>query len=369
MKTGFQMATMMVFSLSLFLFCAVFGAPVQVSGSDGQNHDVVRGDTLWDITHDYLANPFFWPKVWQYNPHVENPHRIYPGEVIRIPSPEELAEMGADIARMGATRIPAGLQEAPIIQGPIAYVGGYLVERDLFESSGFVLEFGEEPGEGVIVSTWEEKVFLSDRDLVHINLGSKNGVKTGDLFQVIHVGDVVVHPVTRLKIGKQAMVRGVMRVISVDEKLSTARIIKAYDAMSVGDSIRPYYQKPLVGAGDLSKEDKSINGVIVQNTLGKKVLAVRDVVYIDVGSENAVSPGDRFVVYRSGLPNQVSRKDAVHSGIESFPADIMGELVVLKTAKNTATALVTEELYEINPGDQVKYSPVSLPPIKKYDLN
>ena len=49
--------------------------------------------------------------------------------------------------------------------------------------------------------------------------------------------------------------------------------------------------------------------------------------------------------------------------------DIMGELVVLSTMKNTSTAVIVEELYEITPGDHVKYSPQSLPPIKKYDIN
>jgi hypothetical protein len=362
MKTGLQMSTMMVLLLSLFLLCGIFGAVSPVSGSNGRTHDVVRGDTLWDVSQQYLSNPFFWPKVWQYNPHVENPHLIYPGEQIRIPSPEELA-------RMGARGLPAALQKGSVIEGSIAYVGGFLIERDLFESSGFVLPKGEDLGEGVVLSSWEEKIYLTDRDLVHINLGSRNGVKTGDLFEVIHLGDEVIHPLNKLKIGKQALIRGILKVISVDEKLATARIIKAYHAVNVGDAIRPYYQKPLIGSRDLNREDKSIQGVIVQNTLGKSNLAVRDTVYIDVGSDDSVIPGDRFVIYRSGLPKQVSRDDAIQSGIDRFPADIMGELVVLKTAKNTATAVVTEELYEITPGDRIKYSPRSLPPIKKYDMN
>ncbi len=382
MKIGFKMATLAVLSISfLYLLSGRIGSAGAVSGSEGPAHSVVKGDTLWDLTEKYLANPFFWPKVWQYNPQIKNPHLIYPGNQVRIPSPEELERMGAaerpqtapaqtaPDKSMPAQSIPD--QAAPAIEGPVAYVGGYLVERDLFESSGFILPSGEKAGEGVIVSTWEEKALLTDRNVVHLNLDSRDGVKYGDLFQVIHMGEDVVHPETRYKMGKQATVQGILKVTSVQEKLSTASIIKTYNPIMVGDIVRSYHPQPLIGPNNLSTEDKSIQGVIVQNTLSKSNLAVRDMVYLDVGAENSVTPGDRFVIYRSGPPPQVSVKDAAISGIQAqdFPMDIMGELVVLSTMKNTSTAVIVEELYEITPGDHVKYSPQSLPPIKKYDIN
>lgn len=362
MKRGFQTVTLLVPALSLFLLCGIIGPTSAISDTEGRDHSVIKGDTLWDITQEYLANPFFWPKVWQYNPQVENPHLIYPGDRIRIPSPEELA-------RMGVTRAPAAREAGPVIQGPIAYVGGYLVARDLFESSGFVQPYKEEMGVGAVLSAWEEKDLLTDRDLVHVNLGARDGAKVGDLFEVIHEGDDVVHPVSRKKLGKQATVQGILKMKSVGEKVSTARIIKTYDPIMVGDRLRPYHPQPLIGPADLNEEDKSIQGVIVQNMRGKDNLAVRDTVYIDVGSEDAVTPGDRFIIYRSGTPPLVSHKVAERSGIREYPPDIMGELVVLKTMKETATAVVVEELYEIVPGDRLKYSPQSLPPIKKYDLD
>ena len=42
-------------------------------------HLVVKGDTLWDICEALYGNPWVWPKVWQLNPHITNPHWIYPG--------------------------------------------------------------------------------------------------------------------------------------------------------------------------------------------------------------------------------------------------------------------------------------------------
>lgn len=358
MKSRFQTAVLA--TLGACFVAGIVSLAGPVLGSDGRSHKVIRGDTLWDVTNQYLANPFFWPKVWQYNPHIENPHLIYPGDQVRIPSREELERMG--ISRP----VPSG---PTVSVGSTAFVGGYLVERALFESSGFIASPEELNWDGAIVSTWEEKNFLVDRDLVHVNMGSREGIKKGDLFQILRVGDDVIHPVTKKRLGKQVSVRGILQITASKETLSMARIIKAYSESEVGDKLRAYHAEPLVTSQDLSTESKSIEGIIVRNTVGKDNLTVRDVVYVDVGKEDGVTVGDRFIIYRGGEPFQVSRPDALSAGITEYPPDIMGELVVLAAGTKTATAVVVEELYEITPGDRVKYSPRSLPPIKKYAIN
>lgn len=57
--------------------------PEQTPVPDEVIHRVKTGDTLWDISEKYLGNPFLYKKIAEQS-NIENPHWIYPGDIIRI---------------------------------------------------------------------------------------------------------------------------------------------------------------------------------------------------------------------------------------------------------------------------------------------
>ena len=46
-------------------------------------HTVIKGDTLWAIAKKYVHNPFLYPELARLS-NIKNPHRIYPGNRVRI---------------------------------------------------------------------------------------------------------------------------------------------------------------------------------------------------------------------------------------------------------------------------------------------
>lgn len=66
------------------LTIATFAMAAEIRGGHPDTYVVQKGDTLWDIAGTFLDKPWLWPEIWQANPQVQNPHLIYPGDVLSL---------------------------------------------------------------------------------------------------------------------------------------------------------------------------------------------------------------------------------------------------------------------------------------------
>ena len=69
------------------LMFVLLGSLLAVTGTlhaQQRTHIVKDGDTLWSICEQYYGDPDLWPKLWQMNPFVTNPHFLRPGDVITL---------------------------------------------------------------------------------------------------------------------------------------------------------------------------------------------------------------------------------------------------------------------------------------------
>jgi LysM repeat protein len=85
-------------------------APTDASAS---HYGVVRGDTLWGISHHFYGNGTQWPQIAHANPSIANPNLIFPGQDFVIPGSSSLAQ---DAGSASTSNTPGSVVQQPQAQ-------------------------------------------------------------------------------------------------------------------------------------------------------------------------------------------------------------------------------------------------------------
>ncbi len=201
-------------------------------------------------------------------------------------------------------------------------------------------------GEIVAASNPGRSIF-GEHDIVFVNLGSNSGVKQGDQFTIYKKDKKIYDPESGDFLGYRIKVLGILQITKVEEAVSTATIIHSNEEIKVLDKLVPY--EPGTKTIDLTLAANPVKGYIVCGKQALTLYGENDIVYIDRGSDDGVQAGNTFVIYKDRKPvEDPATGDTLH-----LPKEILGKLLVIKVQGNTATAIITKSVKEINLGDKI----------------
>ena len=279
---GFFSAMILVLS-----FCFVLSGLTQEKKEAEGVYTIKKGDTLWNISARFLKDPFLWPKLWERNPYITNPHWIYPGNPIQLtaaePAKKEAAKeeskkvveekpkeaaKGQEVKKVEpapvekkpetvAEQKPAPVEIKPVPseeqeeeeateeEKPVRAEKKRVYFREI-RSAGFMSDI-EYRGIGIVLESKEGKNLMAEGDILYLTFRTSEPISIGDKYTVFRAGDEIRHPVTEKLIGRKYNIIGNIQLIDQYGSFFTARVIEAFDAIMAGDYIQPYSKEKMEG--------------------------------------------------------------------------------------------------------------------------
>lgn len=254
-------------------------------------YTVQEGDTLWDIASTFLSDPWYWPEVWYVNPQVENPHLIYPGDVLALVTID--GQPRITTARGSAYRLSPQARITPLEESiqTIAYE-----DIAAFLSRGLVLERDQLNQLPYILATREDHIIAAAGNDIYIRGGSP--APTGTRFSVVHVGDELVDPDDGKTVGYQAQYVG-EGVMSRGGDPATVTLTDTSREALLGD--RLIQEEDQLAMNFFPKAPSyEVDGRIISVVDGVSLIGQYQVVVVNRGSRDGLEPGDVLDIYQTG---------------------------------------------------------------------
>ncbi len=261
------------FAMILMLsFCFILPALAQETKEAEGVYTIKKGDTLWDISSRFLKDPFLWPKLWEKNPYITNPHWIYPGNPIRLTGVEPVKteepqkaveEKPQEVVKKPEVKEPevkepevekvetpappsveekqeevAEVKPAPVVEKPV-----YFRES---RSAGFMSNL-EYRGIGIVLESKEGKNLMANGDILYMTLKTGESIAIGDKYTVFRPAEEIRHPVTHKRIARKYNIIANVQLIDQRNNFYTARVIECFDGVMRGDYIQPYSKEKMEG--------------------------------------------------------------------------------------------------------------------------
>lgn len=333
------------------------GSNIPLTADAPNEYTVKTGDTLWDISKVFLRDPWYWPEIWYVNPQVENPHLIYPGDVLKLVYIDgqprvTVGDRGGPTESGGGKRLSPQVRREPLSQAitaiPYDVIAGFmgrptLLDGDQVKKAPYVVALRD----GHVIGATGNEIYAK-------GIGS---AAADARYSVIHVEEKLYDPETRDLLGYSGLYVGSGPVATTGDPAKLLLTDSAREALQ-GDKLFP--------------ESVDVNVDFVPHApasdINARVIAVRDhtrmgtfqVIALNRGQRAGLEPGHVLAISQAGSVVRDSYSKGGMSATTStrghgkavqLPDERIGLAMVFKAFDRMSYALVMETSHEIRQGD------------------
>lgn len=343
-------------TLSLFA-CSLMALAEQLKINDDapKTYVVEKGDTLWDISAIFLEQPWLWPKLWRLNPEINNPHLIYPGDILTL----VFDEQGEPMLVVEPIKVKPSYKWSPQIRQqdksdsairllPLEVIAPFIKYDHLFSAEQLEqLPYVIGSDEGYRSSVTGFKVYVN-KDL--------NLAKT---YAIYNKGEEIIDPETEESLGFYVDLVATAQTLRTgnmaENEPATLKVNTAKREIRSGDYVVPVHEgQMLPSIFSMKAVDKEFRGAIVKAASDGREFSKLEVVMINRGSEDHVVVGDVMAIKRLSpgvvetsegpkYTHEAPRWDRMLTSNGSdykMPEESLGELMVFKVYQEASMALI-----------------------------
>lgn len=317
---------------------------VQLAQGHPDRYVVVKGDTLWDISGKFLTNPWLWPEIWYVNPQVENPHLIYPGDVLVLVwvdgRPQLRLERGTTEKFSPRVRSTSLAEAIPTISRD--KIAGFL------SRPGIITDAERESAPYVVSSRQGHLVAAAGMDLYV----RRNNSPVGSDLSVMHVGEPLVDPDTGDRLGYETHFAGMGSVTRVGDP-ATVLLRESHREALEGDLL---FAEPEEFPSHYIPHapNSQVNGQVMSIAQGSTMAGQFMVVAFNRGSRHGIELGHVLSIWNKGDEIIDRVKGGIMGEKVQLPDEYAGKLIVFKVTDRMSFGLIFKAERDIGKLDFIR---------------
>lgn len=334
------------------------GSNIPLTADAPDQYTVKTGDTLWDISKVFLRDPWYWPEIWYVNPQVENPHLIYPGDVLKLVyidgQPRVTLGDRGGVESGGGKRLSPSVRREPLSQAvtaiPYDVIASFmgrptLLDADQVKSAPYVVAMRD----GHVIGAVGNEIYAK-------GIGS---AAADARYSVIHVDEKIIDPETRDLLGYSGSYVGsgpvattgdpakVLLTDSTREALQGDKLFP--ESVDVNVDFVPHAPTSDVQARVIGVRDHTVMGQYTVIALNRGQRAGLEAGHVLAISQAGATVRDTYS--KGGLSATRTSMSGSRGKAVKLPNERVGLAMVFKAFDRMSYALVMETSHEIRQGD------------------